>query len=500
MRKSLPLLLVLPVMLSPALQAFAAQGSVPATTACSGYTLTPADAPKIPSIVSSRPGGTTFCFKPGTYRMTGTITPRNNDRLVGAGTSRGDVVLSGAKVIASWASASGLYVHTGDVKSLPQGGTCLTGTECERSDWLFKNGVMLTRVLSPCSATKVVAGHFCIDYGTSKMYMHDNPSGLTIEYSYVQHAVVASASGVVVQDMTIARYANTAQTAAVLVAANGWVVNNIRATANHGCAVSVIGNGTVVKNSRLDNNGQEGFCGAGSVSAQFTNNEVDRNNLLKFFLEGGGGKFGRTSSMTISGNNFHDNDGRGLWLDIDNVNTFISGNTASHNLAFGRTLDGDGILVEISCYVTVVGNVATGNQGGGIDISSSHDVIVGTTSNPNRVTVPADGQFGIRILANGRAGTTPNCGLKADAKNNHVTGNSITMPAGASYNGVFQMYSSVVSGNSFQANDYHMPSGGCSAARWKWWDGSLSADVPFRGSGKSWQGTFKQDLATSGTC
>ena len=44
-------------------------------------TLHPSD--NVPRIVSSKPAGTTFIFTPGTYRLSQSIIPKNNDQFIG---------------------------------------------------------------------------------------------------------------------------------------------------------------------------------------------------------------------------------------------------------------------------------------------------------------------------------------------------------------------------------------------------------------------------------
>src|SRR5271156_1445202 len=44
-------------------------------------TLHPTD--NVPAVVSSKPGGTTFLFTPGIYRLSQPILPRDNDRFIG---------------------------------------------------------------------------------------------------------------------------------------------------------------------------------------------------------------------------------------------------------------------------------------------------------------------------------------------------------------------------------------------------------------------------------
>jgi len=59
-----------------------------------------------------------------------------------------------------------------------------------------------------------------------------------------------------------------------------------------------------------------------------TGNEIDHNNTDGFdqTWEAGGAKWSKTTTITVSGNNVHDNAGDGLWFDTDNVSVTILGN------------------------------------------------------------------------------------------------------------------------------------------------------------------------------
>jgi hypothetical protein len=465
--------------------------------ACSGFSLTPANAPNIASIVNNQPLGTVFCFGPGTYRITKKIYPKANDQFIGAGATRDDVVLTGAKAITSWTLSGGLYVHTGDVVTLPKGGTCFTGTACQYSDWLFKNDTVLDRVLAPCSLANVTVGKFCVDYAAGKMYLFDSPTGQNLEYSSIPGAM-GSASGVVIKDMTITKFADTANAGPVVTVGNSSTVDNVRLTNNHACAVSLVGvSGSVVKNSRLDHSGNGSFCGT-STGATFTNNEVDHNNTLGFMgnWDGGAGKFWNVQNITVTNNYLHDNNGNGIWFDGDSKGAIITGNTSTNNL--GIYGGGNGITYEISCNATINNNVSTGNALSGIQINDSHGNTVGAVGAGNTVT--GNLKFGIRIVAS-RSGTKPLCG-SITASNNHVNYNTVTMPIGTSWTGVQRVSPGVASGNTFSGNAYHLPlATDCTTAlRWKWWNGATQYSVKFSGTGSVWQGTYNQDPSPDGSC
>ena len=494
------------LVLGASLIAVPIHGSPHARAGACTHSLVPADAPRIPAIVLEAAPGSVFCFAAGVYHMTDVIRPSDGDRFVGTGSGRRGTVLSGAATITEWASTGGLYVHAGDVVKLPLGGECADGTEtCRYPDWLFVDGRASERVLSPCTTANVTRGRFCIDYDANRMYLAEDPRGLRVEYSFVPQAIVGLVDkGVTVQNLRITKYANAAKEGAALVAGPSWLVKRVDINATHSCAISMPGSGFIVRRSHLHHNGQFGFCaGGGSANGLFADNEVDHNNTLGFggTVGGGGGKFTGTRNLTITGNNVHDNNGTGIWLDADNRDAVVSGNRSSNNTDIYD--GGDGIKIEVSCDVTVSDNTTSGNGRGGIHINNSQRILVGGSRSGNTVSVPPGGAFGIALHAGGRetGGDGLQCGPGSQAStiDNRVIANDITMPHRvAAWNGLRRGFGNAeVHGNRFSGNRYHVPA--CSAERWKWWDGETMVTVPFSGGGMSWQG-FGQDPSPQGTC
>jgi hypothetical protein len=254
--------------------------------------------------------------------------------------------------------------------------------------------------------------------------------------------------------------------------------------------------GTVVQNSRFHDNGQLGYCGS-PTGARFQNNEVDHNNFLgiKGPWGGGGGKLTESVSVTVANNNVHDNNGNGIWFDMDSKGAVITGNTSTNNS--GIYGGGNGITYEISCLGTILGNTSSGNGMSGIQLRSTHDTTIGASGQGN--TVANNKIAGIRVIVD-RSGTQARCG-SITGSNNRFSYNSVTMPSGTSLNGVQNFKPYIAQGNVFSYNHYYMPSGGCKATRWTWWDGSQSLNIPYTASsGKTWPGTFKEDPGPGGTC
>jgi hypothetical protein len=438
--------------------------------------------------------------------MTDVIRPRDHDRFIGSGAGPRGTILRGATTITGWAARDGVYVHRGDVVRLPGGGECADGTAvCRRPDWLFVDGRAGERVLSPCTKANVTTGRFCIDYGANRMYLGENPRTRTIEYSFVPQAIVGSVDeGVTVEALQITKYANAAKGGAALMAGPSWLIDRVDVNRTHGCGISIPGSGAVVRESRFHHNGQFGFCSSGgSVGSRFVGNEVDHNNTLGFdgTAGAGGGKFTGTRNLTLTRNNVHHNNGTGIWLDADNMGTTVSANRSSGNTStYGG---GDGIKVEVSCYVTVSGNSTRGNARGGIHVNNAQRVLVGGWGSGNTVSVPRGGEYGVVVHGGRRenGGDQPQCGPDSRdlAIDNRVIDNEISMPGDASsWNGVMARPRGVeVSGNRFSGNDYHMTD--CGSRRWKWWDGTTVTTVRFAGRGTTWRG-FGQDPGPEGGC
>jgi parallel beta-helix repeat protein len=72
--------------------------------------------------------------------------------------------------------------------------------------------------------------------------------------------------------------------------------------------------------------------------------------------EGGGGKWTRADGLLLERYNGYDNDGPGIWLDIENINVTIRDSALHHNYSLYRKdgsskIDGIGMFLEISGVV-----------------------------------------------------------------------------------------------------------------------------------------------------
>src|SRR5947209_3226128 len=376
------------------------------------------------------------------------------------------------------------------------------------------DGAWLTRVLgpdplAPCPGSLITAGTYCIDYAAKKIFLGTDPAGHTLTYAgddgtgqLLQFAFVQTTSSqkvaqtVTLMKLSVEQYADrapstggSAPTGPVVQITNGWVLDSVDISRNHGCGLGMGGNAPVVSNTSLTYNGKAGFCGPSSNGTFGPNNTVTYNNQDAFnvVLGAGAGKMSGAGPITIFASTFSHNLGNGLWFDASYHNALVTGNTMSSNTSFppgDLQHGGDGIRVEISCFITITNNVVTKNDRVGINLDNSHDVTIGGVGAGN--TVSGNGNGEIRIAYHGRTGSGFCNPLSA--KNNHVINNAMTM-SGTDGVGVVvdAACSGCVSGTSFTANTY--AGGHCSDLIWQWWDGRSQQSVDFF----TWKAVYGQD-------
>ena len=136
-----------------------------------------------------------------------------------------------------------------------------------------------------------------------------------------------------------------------------WTVKKCNVHHNRLCGIFLSDGGKIIDNY-VHHNAQMGvklyWAESGLVQGNEIafNNNVDGINATKGYYdrywEAGGTKFAWTKNLIVRGNHVHDNDGPGLWTDIDNVNTLYEDNVVLDN-------SGIGIFHEIS-YSAVIRN------------------------------------------------------------------------------------------------------------------------------------------------
>ena len=482
-------------------------------------------------LVDACPGGTSFSLPAGTFYGFRTIYPKSGDSFRGQGPAA-TVLLGSTPIAASnftpvspslWADSVDVRFDTRGIAQAddPFRHNCAYGYYpqpapnpgiCSYPDLLFMDGRWLTRVLgpdpaSPCPSVK--PGQYCIDYGVKRIFLGSDPTGHTFTYAaaddgtghLLQNAIQNvdryghAVTDVMISDLTASQYANTDGAGGVIQTGNGWTVQNVVSSYNHGCGLTIAGKDPtqpkLVQNSTLTANGKAGFCGV-NAGTTFDHNMVTYNNQ-DFWNPphgAGGGKSSGGGPLTITNSIFSYNRGNGFSTDVGEQNVTLTGNTFSYNTTFGG--GGDGLHLEVSCYITVGSNSSYGNSRVGILVLNSHDITVGGAGVGN--TVGGNGVGEVKIVSTGRTSWS-DCGSATASQNNLVLGNSITLTKRDQVGIANQSRcASCLTGSLFDGNSYET-GGYCTAKKWVW---SSRGWVPKPVDFTTWQTTAVQD--TSGSC
>jgi parallel beta-helix repeat protein len=338
-------------------------------TACEGTRLRNGD--DLQAALERHPQGAAFCFSAGVYRLAAPLRPKAGQRLV----AEPGTVLSGAQVVTGWERNSRRWSATGHLPSDPDAyGHCVPGYDgCRFAEAVFYDDRQLWRVER---RDDVAPGRFYEDYGTGTIWIADDPNGHVVEVARAEAAVTGEVAGVHVVGFVVEKFANRAQRGAVHAEGLGWRIqrNDIRLNHAHG----INSRGAQVLNNHLHHNGQLGIGGGGGSGQLVADNEIDHNNTAGFspLWEAGGGKWAMTDGLVVRANNVHDNQGKGLWTDINNIRTTYENNTVHANASHG-------IYHEISYEAVIRNNRITDNGlslplpgwgGAGIRVAASPDV------------------------------------------------------------------------------------------------------------------------------
>lgn len=418
-------------------------------------------------LVAQSPPRTTFHIQAGVYRLQ-TITPKEGDVFVG----EPGAILDGAQLVAGFVSTDQIWAAPlrvslqGDYR-----GECFPShPACKLPEDLFIDNTPLMRVES---MSEVSSGKWYLDYSGQKVYLGDDPTGHSVEVSIKPYAIRGDAPGVRIENLTIEKYASAAGDGAVDGRSlsghlsQGWVVQNNVVTLNHGMGIR-LGDGMQVLGNKIIENGQLGLGGGGS-DGLVDGNEVARNNYAgyDYSWEAGGSKFAFSRNLIVRNNFVHDNDGPGLWTDLENENTLYEHNHTQSNREAG-------ILHEVSYRAIIRENLIENDgfsdyqgktapwYGAGIIIAGSADVEVYSNT--------------VKNCMNGIVGTQPRRGLSRQGtpyllQNLNVHDNVITQGQGtaAGILSAEMMGSDVFASrnNRFTNNQFHLADPQAKFFAWK---------------------------------
>lgn len=345
------------------------------------------------AIVDAAPPGSRFIIEAGVHRLV-EVDPKDGMTFVGNPGS----VMSGAMELGDWTPGTDdTWRFDGLSMTGLEHGDCIEGYEgCRFTQDLYVDDVMLWQVTD---RAELGPGRWFWD-GES-ILMADDPTLRRVELSVATYAFVGSADDVTIRGLLVEKYAVPAQFGAIQPAVpgdgpvgRGWLIEDSEVRLNHGAGIRT-GDQTTIRNVHIHHNGQLGIAGPGGTNGVVEDCEIAFNNTAGFNWgwEAGGAKFTETDGLVVRGNRVHDNNGPGLWTDINNYNTLYESNIVTDNYA-------PGIFHEISYSAVIRDNTVTGNGfgsdtwlwGSGILVAASSDVEVYN----NTVTGNADGIGGIQ--------------------------------------------------------------------------------------------------------
>ncbi|HVU19387.1 MAG TPA: right-handed parallel beta-helix repeat-containing protein [Rhizomicrobium sp.] len=407
--------------------------------------LSPGD--DIQAAVDAYPGGTTFHLTAGVYRIQ-SVNPKAGDAFIGDAGAE----LNGAKVLTEFDRDGALYVARDqpvDPNTQIQG-VCRHGyPRCGYPQDLYFDGRPLRAV---AKKSKVVPATFFYDYEHDTVYFADDPTGHTVELSFRPFAFGGKAKDVTVQNLIVENYACADQQGAIGDHGQGksWEITDNEVRWNHGVGISAPPQ-TETKRNFVHHNGDLGV-GAGSGSGALQDNEIAFNvwNGTDCNWECGGVKWAQVTEWFVTGNYVHDNQGDGLWADIDSGQMLFDSNRIEHNLLAGISFEISGPAI-ISNNILRDNGAKTFNWGwdGQIQIQNSWGVeVYGNTVDLDR----RRGGNGIIIVQQNR-------GRRHMPGGNTIHDNDVTIPGGdGAVAGWFADYKPrrFSPTNQFDNNHYHV--------------------------------------------
>jgi hypothetical protein len=413
--------------------------------------------------------GAVFCLKKGVHRAQA-VRPRAGQIFHG----EGETILNGSQLLDGFRREKNYWVANSQLQRVPRHGECLpSAPACDQPEAVFIDDKPLTKVLSKDA---LASNEVYIDYADGRIYLADDPTNHTIEATIATFAFESDAPDVVISDLTVEKYGSQAQKGAIHAGEGArWTIENCVVRLNSGGGINV-GTGTRLRNCDIHHNGQIGVSGNGE-DILIEDNRIWSNNLYGFDpeWEAGGAKIAESSGVTFRRNYVHDNNGIGLWCDIECRNVIYEDNFVENNQY-------NGIFHEISFNAVIRRNVARHNGSGrkwfwhaDIAIAASQDVEV----TGNTVTVEPGG-CGIMLIDQGRRSEK---GAIYKTRNNTVHDNEMTFEGAPCAGGASdtkpedENYAIITDGNNrFDANTYRVR-GKSGPARFVWdqdvtdWDG-----------------------------
>lgn len=281
-----------------------------------------------------------------------------------------EVILDGARVIGGWSASNGRWVAPWSTR-FERAGPPFTTAEVPQAGWpeqFFLDGAPLIEVRS---FDALRPGAFFYDIDADQVVIADDPTGRLVEGSDLPWGIYLNeADGSSIDGLTVRRYATLNRNmAAIRAYADDLTITNVTVDLNARMGVSVIGDRITMTDVRAIDNGHLGIHGHRSTDVVLRDLVVSGNNRERFDAKhsAGGIKITNSARLVFDSLLVTDNDGPGIWTDLDVSDVLIRSSTVKRN---GRS----GIEIELSDDVIVFDNVVVDNGEAGIWVLESSDV------------------------------------------------------------------------------------------------------------------------------
>ena len=404
--------------------------------------------------------GAVFCLKKGVHRAEA-VRPRASQIFQG----ESGAVLNGSRLLDGFRHEKNYWVANSQLQRVPRHGECRpSAPACDQPEAVFIDDKPLMKVPGKDALT---SNEVYIDYAGGRIYLADDPTNHKVEATIAAFAFKSHAPDVVIRNLTVEKYGGPAQDGAIHAREGaGWTIENCEVRLNSGGGISV-GAGSRVRNCDIHHNGQIGINGNGN-DIIIEGNRIWSNNRYGFDprWEAGGVKVAESDGVTFRGNRVFDNNGPGLWCDIECRNVVYEDNLVVNN-------EYAGIFHEISFNAVIRKNVVRHNGRGrgwfwdtGILVAASQSAEV----TDNIVTVEP-GACGIVLIDQGRRSEK---GAIYKTRNNTIRDNEMTfegMPCAGGASDTKpedENFAIIENGNNrFDANTYRLR-GTSDRARFVW--------------------------------
>jgi hypothetical protein len=363
-----------------------------------------------------------LCLKNGIHRAQA-IRPRSGQRFYG----EGQTVLNGSLLLTDFMRQGGHWTARVQLPLRRKHGECLNSAPfCNYPEMVFIDDRPLTRV---AAKAELASGNFLIDRAEGRIHLADDPTNRKVEVAVALFAFESAAANVSISNVIVEKFANAAQKGAIHAREGvGWTIENCEVRLNSGGGIGV-GSGSHVRGCDIHDNGQIGLGGHGR-NIRVEHNHIWSNNIYGFdgTWEAGGAKIALSEGVTFRGNHVHDNNGPGLWCDIDCRHVLYEENLVERNRDIG-------IFHEISFDAVIRNNVLRHNGLGDRGWFWVSDIVLaaseGVEVHDNRIAV-ARGRCGIVLIDQGRRDN----GNRYKTRNNTVLANEMTFEGAPCAGGV----------------------------------------------------------------